>query len=147
VSGQPSGTGPIREVTCPRCWLRTDRVQSFEAPVVLFLIAYVAWTHERVAGCPRCVRARLWQLFWLSILAANLLFPLVGTLILWDIHASQRKDLPGIAPDFAQWAHLTPPPQVEPTNVGGKVVRLVITLLILAAVVVVMFVALPRLAG
>lgn len=147
MSGEQVNVGPVLEVTCPRCACRTDRVQSFEVPVVLFLLAYIVWTYERVAGCPACVRKRLWQLFLLSIPMANIFSPIVGTLILWDIGASRRSDKPGIPQEFHAWAQLSPPSAVEPGSKPGRTMRLLIALLIIVVAIVAVFVVLPRLAG
>jgi hypothetical protein len=138
---------PVREVTCPRCARQTDRVQSYEVPVVLFVLAYIVWTHERVAGCPACVRSRLWRLFLLSIPMANIFFPIIGTLILWDIWSSHRRDEPGIAPELYEWARLSPPRVAKPGSDRGKALRLLVVLLFLVGVLVVVFLVLPRLAG
>ncbi len=135
----------VREVTCPRCGQRTDRIQSFEVQVTLFLFLYIAWNAERVAGCPGCVRARLWQLFWISLPAANVLFPIIGPLIYWDIVTSRRTDRPGIPLEYAEWERLPPFQPAKPESDHGKLLRMVIALVILAIVVVVMFVVLPRL--
>lgn len=139
------GATPIREVTCPRCGRRTDRVQAFEVPVVVFLLVYIVWTHERVAGCPECVRARLWRLFLLSIPMANVFFPIVGALIQGDIRESHRTDEPGIPPEFHGWARLSPHTEAKPDSARGRVVRLLVALVIIGIAVAVVFVVLPRL--
>jgi hypothetical protein len=111
------------------------------------LLVYIVWTHERVAGCPACVRARLWRLFFLSIPMANALFPVVGPLILWDIGASHRNDQPGVPAEYHEWARLVPPRAAKPASDKGKGLRLLVVLLFLIGVVVVVFLVLPRLLG
>ncbi len=147
MASNPMTTEPILEVTCPRCGRRTDRVQSFEAPVVLFLVVYVVWTHERVAGCPSCVRARLWRLFLLSIPMANVFFPIVGPFIFWDILASNRNDRPGIPPEYHAWERLASPKAVPSSGGRGKGLRLLVVLLVVIGVALAVFLVLPRLAG
>jgi hypothetical protein len=134
--------GGVAEVTCQRCGKRTDRVHTAEAPVVAFIGVYIAWNHVRIAGCPSCVQHRLWQLFWLSIPAANVLFPFVGLLLFAEIQRSRKDDRPGIPEEFAHWAEL-PPPAAEPPR--GKAIHVVLALVILAAVVAFVFFVLPRL--
>ena len=100
-------------------------------PVVVFLVFYLAWTHEQVAGCPACVQKRLFQLFYASIPMANVGFPFLGPIIYWDIVKSRRTDRPGIPLKFHEWANLivTPPP--EPASKTGIGVRLLVIFLIL----------------
>jgi hypothetical protein len=78
---------------------------------------------------------------------ANILFPVVGPLILWDIGASHRNDQPGVPPEYHEWARLTPPRVVEHASGRGKIFRLLVVLLFLIGVVVVVFLVLPHLAG
>lgn len=136
---------PVLEVTCPRCGRRTDRVQAFDVPVLAFLIVYIVFRHESVAGCPSCVRRRLWQLFWVNLLTANVLFPFVAPFILWDIQASHSRDRPGIPPAYHGWANLAPPPPTEPTPAPNKALRLLVVLGVLILMVSVAFIIVPRL--
>ncbi len=144
MSSEVCSPDPVLEVTCQRCGRRTDRVQAFDAPFVLFMIMHIAWRTERIAGCPPCVRTRLWNLFWFSLPAANVFFPIVGPLILGNILASHHGDRPGIPREYAAWANLAPPPAVAPTNTRDKMVRLLVALLMVLAVVVMLFFVLLR---
>jgi DNA-directed RNA polymerase subunit RPC12/RpoP len=140
--------GEVHEVTCPRCGKRTDRVQSFHAPFVIFALLYIAWTHEQVAGCPACVRKRLWRLFYLSIPTANLLFPIIGLMILWDIESSRStEDCRGIPPQFHAWADLPVYSGTVRDTERGNTRRPLVALLIVVFVIAIVFFVLPRLVG
>jgi hypothetical protein len=135
---------PPREVTCPLCGGRTNHIQVYEVPVVVFLLVYVMWRHATVAGCPRCVRATLWRQFWVSLPAANILFPVVGPLIFSKVSASDEAVVPSIPPEYHPWADVPSAPVAEWAGAGrGRGLRLAIALALVVAVSAAVFGILP----
>lgn len=104
----------------------------------------MAWSHERIAGCPKCVQTRLWQIFWWSLPLANVFLPIVWPLIVLEIRTSQRNNRPGIPQEFADWVHLSPPAPRLPETSRAKSIRLLLVLVILAVVFAGVFLVLPR---
>jgi hypothetical protein len=144
AAGDPPPPAPVLEVTCPVCGGRTNHIQAYEIPVVVFLLVYVIWGRATVAGCPRCVRASLWRQFWVSVPAANVLFPIVGPLIFRQISASDEAIVPTIPPEYHGWADAPSGPVSDWTGTRGRRgFRLVIALALVACMAAIMFVVLP----
>jgi len=141
----PAGVGePVVEVTCPGCYRRTDRVYVFEVPVVLCGLWVLVRTSETVAGCPRCVRRRLWWRLLVSLPMSNLVFPAVAPFILWDLGRTYLDEGPGIPPEYHDWANVGPPPQSgEPPGSRAKRVLAALAAVVVAALI--LFFILPRL--
>jgi hypothetical protein len=135
---------PVAEVTCPGCFRPTDRVHMFEVPVFLFALWILVRSCETVAGCPRCVRRRLWWRLLVSLPMSNFVFPVVAPIILWDLARTYWDEDPSIPPEYHEWANsLPPPPQpVEPPGNRGRRVLLALAAVLVAAVV--LFFVLPR---
>jgi hypothetical protein len=131
----------VTEVVCPGCFRRTDRVHMFEAPVVVCGVVFLAWTYETIAGCPRCVRRRLWRRLVVSVPFANLAFPAVAPFLLWDLFLSHWDDGPHIPPEYHGWAALTPPPPDPPGRRPRRVLAALAAVVVAAAV---LFLILPR---
>ena len=114
MSADSTGSDEVVEVTCPGCYRETDRVLVYEPPVLLFAFVFFAWTHESVAGCPQCVRRRLWRRLAVSLPMSNLAFPITAPLILWDLARSYNEhDRPDIPAEYRGWANPAPPPPGE----------------------------------
>jgi hypothetical protein len=137
---------PVLEVTCPLCGQRTNHIQAYEVPIVVFLFVYVIWGHGTVAGCPRCVRSSLWRQFWVSLPASNILFPIVGLLIFRQISASDESIVPVIPPEYHGLAGLEVQPAGEWSGQrSGRGLRLLVALGIVICVAVTVFIVLPLL--
>jgi hypothetical protein len=135
---------PVAEVTCPGCFRQTDRVHAFDVPVVIFGVVFVGRSNETVAGCPRCVRRRLWRRLLVSIPAANLLFPVVAPFILWSLMLSHSDEGPVIPPEYRDWANLSPPPPEPSPPAGRREKRLLAAFAVVLVVAVLLFLVLPR---
>lgn len=146
ASPAASGEAPetVTEVVCPGCYRKTDRVHVFEPPVVIFGVFFVGWGHETVAGCPRCVRRRLWRRLLVSIPLANLLFPAAAPFILWNLMLSHWDEGPVIPPEYRSWADLSPPPPETTDPPGRRERRVLIAFAAVLAAAVVLFLILPR---
>jgi len=143
-AGDPLGPPQVHEVTCPLCGCRTNHIQAYEIPVVVFLLVYVIWRSDTVAGCPRCVRISLWRQFWVSIPAANFLFPIVGPMIFRKINASDEAIVPSIPLEYHAWADVPATQASDWTGAGsGRRRRLVIAVALVLVAAVLMFVVIP----
>jgi hypothetical protein len=137
---------PVAEVTCPGCFRKTDRVHVFEAPVVIFGVFFVVRSYESVAGCPRCVRRRLWRRLLVSLPAANLLFRVVAPFILWSLMLSHWDEGPVIPPEYREWANLSPPPPEPSPPAGQREKRVLAAFVVVLVVAALLFFVVPRLA-
>jgi hypothetical protein len=146
TSPPTSGEAPatVTEVVCPGCYRTTDRVHVFEAPVEVCGLVFWARTSERIAGCPRCVRRRLWRRLLVSVPVANLAFPAVAPFLLWDLFLSHWDEGPDIPPEYHGWANLSPPPPepAAPPDRRGR--RVLIAFAAVLAAAVILFLVLPR---
>src|SRR5438552_1500905 len=100
---------PLR-VTCPRCGKKTSCIQSYDIPIVVFILLYTAWTYERVFGCPRCVRSTIFKRMLLSIPLTNLFCWIAVPWHLLYIVSSLATERPGIPPEYAGLAVFEPKP-------------------------------------
>lgn len=133
---------PVTEVTCPGCLRRTDRVHVFVVPVFLCALWAVARSYETVAGCPRCVRRRLWWRLFVSLPMSNFVFPVVAPIILWDLGRTYWDEAPGIPPEYNEWAASYPPavPGRPPVGRGRRILAALAAVVVAA---VVLFFILP----
>lgn len=136
------------QVRCPRCGKMTDRIQVFDVPVIAFLFVGAVWKDERIWGCTKCVQSAMWKRLFLSIPMANIICAFPVAWIMNLLIRSAKKDRPGIPPEYAYLIVSTasPPDPVSWQGTSqGKWKRLLIVLLILAAVVAFVVFVLPRL--
>jgi hypothetical protein len=134
-------------VYCPRCGVKTDRIQAFRTPVFIFAIFYFASGTEKIVGCTDCVRSALIQRLLLSIPLTNVFCWIFVPWHLIEIISCYIDDRPGIPPEYAYLANEQPHMDSGPTWKGkteGRALRLIIVLLILAAIVGAVFFVLPR---
>ena len=110
-------------MTCAKCYRRTNCVQAVEVPSDF-------GGNERVSGCPRCVRTRLWELIASSMISP--LFPVMALVYLVTIHGSKRAERPGIPAEFAHWANLGPPPPREQISWRTKAIHILVAIVIWA---------------
>jgi hypothetical protein len=134
----------VTEVVCPGCFRKTDRVHAFEAPVVVCRLVFFAWNYEQIAGCPRCVRRRLWRRLLVSFPVANLAFPVVAPFLLWDLFLSHWDEGPHIPPEYHGWANLSPPPPESADPPGRRSRRVLLAFAGVLVAAVVLFLVLPR---
>jgi len=125
---------------CPRCRKRTDRIQVYDVPLVVFF-GYVGWISQRVVGCPDCVRKSLVLRMLASVPLCNLICPII---IPWQmayfIHSFARSRS-GIPAEYAYLIDAVPDvgrPRWK-GDVPGKWKRLAVALLILVLVVAAVF--------
>ena len=126
-------------VICPCCGKPTERIKSFEVPVVVFLVLYVVWSYERITGCPPCVRSSLLRRMLLSIPLANFAFLVVGPWLSFCYLATYATDRPGVPPEFHHLANAPPPPTVDDAWMGdarGRRRRLIVILLVFACLAI-----------
>jgi hypothetical protein len=117
-------------------------VYVFEVPVFLFAMWILARSYETVAGCPQCVRRRLWWRLLASVPMSNFVFPLVAPVILWDLGRTYWDEGPGIPPEYHEWA-ASHPPAVPGRSPDGRGRRVLVALAAAVVAAVVLFFILP----
>jgi hypothetical protein len=133
-------------VPCPRCNRMIDRIQEYEVPVVVLLPGLVAWNRDLLFGCPRCVRAALFRRMLWSIPLTNIACWFFAPWYIILLVHSRTNDRPGVPPKFRGLAEAGPNVQA-PAWQGtpqGRGVRIVVVLVILAAVLAFTFLVLPK---
>jgi hypothetical protein len=74
---------------CPVCGADTDSLKTFDFPHVVFLVIAHSHRVERVTACPGCLRRYLLRWGSLSVVTANLLWPvLIFPLLISRLFAS-----------------------------------------------------------
>jgi hypothetical protein len=150
MSETPPDSLVPQSIRCPRCAKQTDRIQVCQSPFVLCLIIYVAWSSEKIIGCPECVRSRLGTLALMSIPAANVLCPVMLAWYAIQYAVSHYTDRPGFPEECLYLADAEPsvailsPDKADPRT---RPLRLILVLMVLVAVIAVAFLVLPKLAS
>jgi hypothetical protein len=122
---------------CPRCAKLTNRIRQTELLLVVSVIAYHVSTWERVVACPACTRRAIVKRLLVSIPLSNILFVVVGPLLLLQLLWSCRPVPPGTPADFQAVAAPLRPPAEKADWMGdarGRRRRLVVIVHVLGAV-------------
>lgn len=65
-----------RAVTCPVCGRLTTSLKEYRLRIIAFLVIAARVEHSTYTACPACMRAAILRNTFVSILAANVLFPI-----------------------------------------------------------------------
>ena len=70
--------GPVT-LTCPLCGQASDSIKSYTMmSFLLFILVGAWWRTKRVVACPSCMRKEIALSSLITLVPANILFPLVG---------------------------------------------------------------------
>lgn len=75
-------------VYCPHCFRPTESLKDYNIGKIIFLYAGIIWDYDTVTACPSCMRKALCMRSLISIISANLIFPVVFLVYLCQIVAT-----------------------------------------------------------
>jgi hypothetical protein len=110
----------------------------------------MVWKTEYIVGCTQCVQSALVRRLVMCIPLCNVFCWIAIPWILYLMICSHNADRPGIPPEYAYLANAGPEEDAAPTWQGtskGQTARLLVGLVIVAVVIAVVFLVLPRLAS
>jgi hypothetical protein len=144
----PTNSAPPLQVYCPHCRQLTNHIQTYDIPVVLFALIYVAWSWDpqKVFGCPPCARQQLRLRAVMSTLMANLLCFIPLSIIIRNLMLSYADTRPTIPVEYEYLVRLGPAEVVDQKQeAAARRKRLFIILIILAIVGACLVFLLPEL--